>query len=81
VSSNNQRFPALREAIDKAGGITAFAKELGVRHQAVYFWFSKGYVPLKRAVTIERMTGVSRFQLVEPSVAEALHEAAANDVL
>lgn len=78
---NNDRLPALRDAIDKAGGIVAFSKVLDVRHQAVYAWFSKGWVPLERAVVIERLTGVDRNLLVKPSVAEALRLAAVNDVL
>lgn len=79
--TNNERLPALREAIDKLGGIIAFSRQLGVKHQAVYAWFRKGWVPLERAVVIERLTGVDRTLLVKPSVAEALGTAAVNDVL
>ena len=79
--TNNERLPALREAIDKLGGVVSFANAIGVTHQAVYYWFRKGWVPLERAVVIERLTGVSRAQLVKQSVAEALETAAANDVL
>lgn len=79
--TNNDRLPALREAVDRLGGIVAFSKTLGVRHQAVYYWFAKGWVPLERAVLIERLTGVDRNQLVKPSIAEALQAAAVNDVL
>lgn len=79
--TNNERLPALREAIDKLGGIVKFAERVGVSHQAVYAWFGKGWVPLERAVVIERLTGVDRHKLVKPSVAEALEAAAANDVL
>lgn len=78
---NNERLPALRDAIDKLGGIGAFSEEMGVKHQAVYAWFSKGYVPLERAVRIERLTGVDLHKLVKPEVSEALHNAAANAVL
>ena len=79
--SNNDRFPALRDAIDKLGGIVQFSKTLGVTHQAVYYWFSKGWVPFERAVAIERLSGVDRNDLVKPSIAEALKAASINDVL
>ena len=78
---NNERFPALREAIDKAGGIVKFAAAVGVTHQAVYAWFRKGWMPLERAVVVERLTGVDRLLLVKPSIAQALDAAAINDVL
>ena len=79
--NNNERFPALREAIDKVGGIVKFAAALGVTHQAVYAWFSKGWMPLERAVVVERLSGVDRLKLVKPSIAQALGEADINDVL
>lgn len=79
--NNNERFPALREAIDKAGGIVKFAAAIGVTHQAVYAWFSKGWMPLERAVMVERLSGVDRLRLVKPSIAQALEVAAVNDVL
>jgi hypothetical protein len=78
---NKERLPALNDAIVKLGGIGTFSETIGVTHQAVYAWFKKGWVPLERAVVIERLTGVDRFALVKPSVAEALEAAAANDVL
>lgn len=78
---NNERFPALREAIDKVGGIVKFAASVGVTHQAVYAWFSKGWMPLERAVVVERLSGVDRLKLVKPSIADALAAAAVNDVL
>lgn len=78
---NNERLPALRDAVDKAGGIVKFAAAVGVTHQAVYAWFAKGWVPLERAVLVERLTGVDRFKLVKPSIAEALQAADINDVL
>tara|TARA_R110000868_G_scaffold19939_5_gene85023 strand:- start:589 stop:831 length:243 start_codon:yes stop_codon:yes gene_type:complete len=78
---NNQRLPALRDAVNKLGGIVEFSKALDVTHQAVYYWFAKGWVPLERAVLIERLTGVDRNFLVKPSVAEALQAAAVNDIL
>ena len=78
---NNERLPALREAIDRAGGIVKFAAALGLTHQAVYAWFNKGWVPLERAVQVERMTSVSRNKLIKPSIVEALQAADINDVL
>lgn len=79
--TNNERLPALRVAIERLGGIVAFSQALGVKHQAVYAWFKKGYVPLERAVEIERLTNIDHRHLVKASVAEALEKVAANSVL
>lgn len=59
-----QRNPHLEEAITRAGGIIAFAKALGVTHQAVSAWRKKGYVPPDRARQIENATGINRALLV-----------------
>lgn len=79
--TNNEKLPALREAIDRGGGILAFAEALGVTHQAVYSWFRKGGVPLERAIAIEALTRVPRAQLIRPSLARALETADQLDVL
>lgn len=77
----NDTFPLLRSAIETGGGIKPFSASLGVTHQAVYAWCSKGWVPFERAVEIERLTGAPRAQLIKPSLARALGIADQNDVL
>ncbi|MDP9651930.1 transcriptional regulator [Paraburkholderia caledonica] len=51
--------PALREAIQKAGGITKLAEQLGegTKSQTIANWMTRG-VPLERCVLIEKVTGV-----------------------
>ncbi len=72
---------ALRSAIDAGGGIVSFARTLGVKHQAVYHWQKKGYMPFERAAEIERRWGVPHRSLVKPSVASALDTVSAADLL
>jgi hypothetical protein len=67
-----QRVALLRRTIDKAGGIMAFSRSLGVTHQAVYQWLRRGYVPLPRATEIHVMYNVNRGELVDPALLEML---------
>jgi DNA-binding transcriptional regulator YdaS (Cro superfamily) len=50
---------ALREAIEKAGGMTKLAELLGegTKSQTIANWMTRG-VPLERCVLIEKVTGV-----------------------
>jgi DNA-binding transcriptional regulator YdaS (Cro superfamily) len=54
------RNKALREAIEKAGGVNALGRKLGISGQAVQKWRR---VPAERIVDIERLTGVPRDKL------------------
>lgn len=64
---------ALDLAVERAGGIVAFSRTLGVSHQAVNGgWRRRGYVPLPRAVEIERLWGIRVEHLVREDVAKAL---------
>jgi|JI10StandDraft_1071094.scaffolds.fasta_scaffold1448461_1 hypothetical protein len=72
---------ALRAAINAGGGIVMFAKTLGVKHQAVYHWQNKGYVPFERAAEIERRWGIPHRLLVKRSVVQALDTVNAADLL
>lgn len=66
---------ALDLAVERAGGIIAFSRALGISHQAVNGgWRRRGYVPLPRAVQIERLWGVRVEALVREDVAKALLE-------
>jgi len=62
----------LNAAIANAGGIFAFARKLGITHQAVYHWKRRGWVPLERAVEIEQHFHVPAGSLIKPLLREAL---------
>jgi DNA-binding transcriptional regulator YdaS (Cro superfamily) len=54
--------PGLLRAIRNAGGVRALARLIGVYHNAIRQW-KLSQVPAKRAVEIERLTGVPREEL------------------
>lgn len=64
-----KRNEHLEQAIAAAPGIVAFAKALGVTHQAVSAWRKKGHVPLARAAQIEALYGVPRAKLLSEAMA------------
>ena len=67
-----QRRRAIRESVERAGGIVAFRKALSVTHQGVYYWIKVGHVPVDKALQIEALFGTPRADIVEPKVAAAL---------
>lgn len=76
-----KRRAAIREAIDKAGGIVAFRKALGVTHQGVYYWIKVGRVPIEKALEIEDKFGIPRIDLIDARFAAALQAPAATDLV
>lgn len=48
------------KAAEKAGGVVALARELGIKHTAMYSWKR---VPAERVLEIERVSGISRHEL------------------
>lgn len=48
------------KAAEKAGGVVALARELGIKHTAMYSWKR---VPAERVLDIERITGISRYDM------------------
>lgn len=48
------------KAASRAGGVTALARALGIKHTALYSWTR---VPAERVLDIERITGISRHEL------------------
>lgn len=46
--------------VEKAGGCSKLAKQLGISHVAVLKWKN---VPVKRLATVERITGIPREEL------------------
>lgn len=51
---------ALDEAIERAGGVSQLARELGVTSQAVSQWTM---APVGRVIQIEKATGINRSRL------------------
>nr|WP_295810318.1 Cro/CI family transcriptional regulator [uncultured Nitratireductor sp.] len=47
-------------AAERSGGIVSLARELGIKHNALYSWKR---VPAERVLDIERITGISRHEL------------------
>lgn len=50
----------VERAAEKAGGVVTLARELGIKHTALYSW---NRVPAERVLDIERLTGISRHEL------------------
>lgn len=50
----------LSRAIKLAGGLSALARELGISKQAVYAWQK---VPPQHVLQVERLTGITRYEL------------------
>lgn len=66
----------LYKVVEKAGGVSALARVLGISRQIIYLWLKRGFVPPIRAIQFEEMYGVSRSELMDPvllhgSLAEA----------
>ena len=55
-----ERTPILQKALQKAGGISATARYLGLTRQAVAAWPD---VPLKYLNQVSALSGISRKQL------------------
>jgi transposase-like protein len=72
IDNREDFLAAMDEAVQKGGGIVAFARRMGVTHQAIYHWRRRGWAPVERAVAIEAVFGIDRNRLMEPSLAQAL---------
>lgn len=62
----------LNRAIAAGGGIIAFARAMGVTHQAVYHWKKRGYVPFDKAAKVQNLFGEPMLDLVREDVAAVL---------
>jgi transposase-like protein len=71
-TTKQTRVAAINEAIERAGGIMALARAVGVTHQAIYDWRKRGAVPLPRAVVIAALFKIERDQLIDPKIANAI---------
>jgi transposase-like protein len=72
MSTKEDRVAAIDEAVKRGGGIVAFSRRMGVTHQAIYNWRNRGWAPLQRAIAIEAIFGINRYETMEPSAARAL---------
>jgi DNA-binding transcriptional regulator YdaS (Cro superfamily) len=54
---------AVERAAKAAGGQSALARVLGCTPQNVQRWCASGRVPAERVLSVERATGVSRYEL------------------
>lgn len=50
-------------AVAKAGNASTLARSLGISHTAVRKWQLMGRPPAERVLDIERVTGISRYEL------------------
>lgn len=53
--------------IERAGGITALARALGIKHNAIYSWKQ---IPAERVPSVSDLTGIPRHEL-RPDLYEA----------
>ncbi len=50
----------VQRAAEKAGGVVALARELGIKHTSLYSWKR---VPAERVLEIERLSGIPAHEL------------------
>lgn len=74
ATSKPSQLLALKQAIQRAGGVKTLAREQGVTHQAVYCWVKKGCVPIDRAIAIERKHGIPAINLVNLKLAACVRQ-------
>lgn len=64
--------PSIKTVVERAGGARRVAEMLGVSHQAVYYWVSRGWFPPARAVQLSRRFKVPKSELIDPKLAKLL---------
>jgi DNA-binding transcriptional regulator YdaS (Cro superfamily) len=55
----------LDKVIEKAGGVPALARKLGIKDQAVRQWIENGYIPTQRHYEIHQKFKVSLTELAK----------------
>lgn len=69
----NRNRAAIRQVIEACGGTQMdVARRLGVTQAAVSKWLLRGWVSPSRARELEAITGISRMQLIDPRLADAI---------
>lgn len=61
---------------EKAGSISALARELDVKPQVMNRWVKQGYVPLKRARQLAATYQVPMRELVKPAIRDLIDDPA-----
>lgn len=69
---DSRNHPGIDRAIEKAGGIVAFCRDMGVTHQAVYDWKRRGWAPPLRAKRMQELYEVPIHDTVDPRLAALL---------
>jgi DNA-binding transcriptional regulator YdaS (Cro superfamily) len=72
VGRGKTDYRALLVAIEKAGGYSALARQLGIAYQSIQGWEK---IPAERVVQIEAVTGIPRQEL-RPDLYEGMRESA-----
>ena len=62
----------IEQAIFAAGSQSALARAVGTSQQNVYHWLISGFVPTRWVQAVEQATGISRDQLIKPSLVSLL---------
>lgn len=65
----------VQHAIKLAGSQKKLADTLSVTQQFISNCNQKGYFPISRAVEIEKLFGISKFDLIDPRISKALSPA------
>jgi len=61
-------------AIEAAGSQKKLAERLGVTQQFISFAKLRGWVSPRRAAQIEEITGIDRWELLQPSIHDPLKD-------
>lgn len=59
-------WTAVRAATERAVaqvGVRSLSVEFGISTQAIHNWLLRGWIPAERCLQVERLTGVSRYEL------------------
>jgi len=51
------------EAVRKIGNQLMLAKKCGVTQPTISKWIKKGFIPPRKVLLVEKITGISRFRL------------------
>lgn len=62
----------IEQAVAVAGSQRNLAEMLGVTQQLVSYWIKQGYVPQRRVIEVEQVTGISRDLLIDPKISDLL---------
>lgn len=70
VEEPTTQHPGFQKILEVEGSISAFARALKISHQCANRWVKQGYVPVERALEIEKLYGISARDFVKPGLLE-----------